>query len=572
VTAVPRASSRLDGDEGFAARSFLRSGGLTADQVRRRPVIGIATSWSELNPCNLPTRALAQAVKRGVTRAGGIALEFPTISLAEALIHPTTMLLRNLMAMDVEEMITASPIDAVVLLGGCDKTVAAQLMGALSADKPALSLTTGPRPAGHWRGRELTIDDSWRLADERRTGLLDGQAWTEVEGCLSPAAGVCNVMGTAVTLAMIAEILGFAPPGSSLLPAHSPERTAAAEAVGARAVEIARAPVLPSTLVTRDALADAWRLVCAVGGSTNAAIHLQALAGRAGVELSMRDFRELSETTPTLAQVRPNGPYTLDDLHDEGGVPALVRELGALVHPDRPTADGASWRTAAEAAPAAPDVLAGSGRVLHSAADPVHPKGALTVLHGSLAPASAVIKRSAATPALLKHTGPALVFDGLDDLRARIDDPDLPVTADSVLVLRGAGPLGGPGMAEVGGLPIPAKLYRAGVRDMVRISDARMSGTAAGTVVLHIAPEAAAGGPLALVRDGDPIRLDVPAGRLDLLVDPAELLRRAEEPPAVRPAPAARGYRLLYARHVTQADQGCDFDFLRNPATLKESP
>ncbi|MFC1405506.1 MULTISPECIES: dihydroxy-acid dehydratase [Streptacidiphilus] len=557
-------SSRLDGDAGFAARSFLRSGGLTSDQVRRRPVIGIATSWSELNPCNLPTRPMAEAVKRGVAAAGGIALEFPTISLAESLIHPTTMLLRNLMAMDVEEMISASPIDAVVLLGGCDKTVAAQLMGALSADKPALSLTTGPRPAGRWRGGELTIDDSWRIADERRSGLLDDRAWHEVEGCISPGPGVCNVMGTAVTLAMIAEILGFAPPGSSLLPAGSPQRLASAEQAGARAVELARDPVLPSRLVTREALTDAWRLVCATGGSTNAVIHLQALAGRAGVRLSTRHLREASRTTPTLGQVRPNGPHTLADLHDEGGVPAVVRELGPLLHLDRPTADGSNWReVAAGTAP-------GPGRALRPAADPVHPHGAIAVLHGSLAPRSAVIKRSAASPRLLRHTGPALVFDGLADLRARIDDPDLPVTADTVLVLRGAGPIGGPGMAEVGGLPIPAKLYRAGVRDMVRVSDARMSGTAAGTVVLHVTPEAAVGGPLALVRDGDPIRLDVPAGTLDLLVDPDTLDRRARDtPPATAPRPA-RGYRRLYADHVGQADEGCDFDFLH--ATPEETP
>lgn len=550
--------SRLEGDGGFAARSFLRSGGLTSSDVRKRPVVGICNSWSELNPCNLPLRELSAAVKRGVQEAGGLALEFPTISLSEAFIHPSTMLLRNLMAMDVEEMITASPIDAVVLLNGCDKTVAAQMMGALSANKPALMLGSGYRPAGVWRDRKLTIDDSWSLADERRVGAISDEDWLELEGCLSPGAGVCNVLGTAITLAMVSEVLGFALPGSALEPAFSPSRTGSAEQTGRRAVEAAREGRRPQDLVTRSALHDAWRLVCAVGGSTNAIIHLMAIAGRAGVSMSWNELEKIGEETPTLARVKPNGPYELADLHDAGGVPAIARELSELWDVDRLSANGASWATTMNGLPVT------SSPALASRADPVLPSGAIGLLRGSLAPKGAVIKRSAATPQLLSHVGPAVVFDGLADLNARIHDPDLAVTPSSVLVLRNVGPVGGPGMPEVGALPIPAKLYREGIRDMVRISDARMSGTAAGTVILHVCPEAAVGGPLGLVEDGDRIAVSVGEGRIDLLVgdDELERRRRAGSHAAARSTGPSRGYRRLYADHVTQADEGCDFDFL----------
>ncbi|MEY2475522.1 MAG: hypothetical protein QOG87_837 [Actinomycetota bacterium] len=560
---------RLDGDVGFAARSFLRSGGMTAEEVRRRPVIGICSSWSELNPCNLPLSDLTAAVKRGVQEAGGVALVFPTISLSEALVAPTTMFLRNLMAMDVEEMIAASPIDGVVLLNGCDKTVAAQMMGAVSADAPALSLGAGHRPTGSWRGQTLTIDDSWRLADERRTGAIDDAAWLELEGELSPGPGVCNVLGTATTLAMVSEVLGLALPGSALAPAGSDSRTSAAEETGRQAVDAVRMGRRPRDQVTQDALLDAWRVVCAVGGSTNAVIHLQAIAGRAGITMTTSELQEASRSTPTLARVRPNGPCPLEHLHDEGGVPAVVRELGDLLHLDRPTASGASWREVVDALPlrrgSASRSEGRSGPALTRRDAPVDPQGAIAVLHGNLAPDGAVLKRSAASPHLLRHAGPAVVFDGVKDLYHRIDDPDLVVSAESVLVLRLAGPVGGPGMPEVGALPIPAKLYRAGVRDMVRLSDARMSGTAAGTVVLHVSPEAAVDGPLALVQDGDVISLDVDAGRLDLVVEPDELERRmaARSPDPVRAGAADRGYRWLYANHVMQADKGCDFDFLQ---------
>ena len=525
--------------------------------MRQRPVIGICTSWSELNPCNTPLRALSKAVKRGVLEAGGFPLEFPTISLSEAMMHPTTMLLRNLMAMDVEEMISASPIDGVVLLNGCDKTVAAQLMGALSANKPAVLLGSGYRQLGNWRGETLTIDDSWRLADEHRVGAITDADWDELEGCLNPGPGVCNVLGTAITLAMIAEALGFALPGSALVPADGPDRVSLAQATGRQAVATVIEKRRPADLVTRDALQDAWRLVCAVGGSTNAIIHLQALAGRAGIETTWDEFQEIAQSTPTLARVKPNGAFDLSDLHAEGGVPAVARELSDLWHGDRPTADGRTWGATTESLVAAPT------RALARREDPVASSGGISLLRGTLAPSGAVIKRSAGSPQLLRHTGPAVVFDGLADFRARVHEPQLPVTADSVLVLRNVGPVGGLGMPEVT-ISIPDKLYRAGVRDMVRISDGRMSGTARGTVILHVAPEAAVGGPLGLVKDGDLIELDVEQGRLDLLVEADQLaIRRhaARGDRSAQPIPD-RGYRRMYATHVTQADRGCDFDFL----------
>ncbi|MDX6198512.1 MAG: hypothetical protein QOJ79_1663 [Actinomycetota bacterium] len=559
MTAELPSSAALDGDAGFAARTFLRSGGLTAEQVRRRPIIGICSSWSELTPCNLPLKAIAEHVRYGVEQAGGTALVFPTISLSEALVRPTTMFLRNLMSIDVEEMITASPIDGVVLLNGCDKTVAAQLMGAISADKPAVSLGAGIRPRGEWCGRALTIDDSWRLMEERRAGLLDDEAWADVEGRVSPGPGVCNVLGTAVTLAMIAEVLAFAMPGSSLQDAGSDEQAELARQTGAAVVRAVSEGVRPSSLVTRDALLDAWRVVCALGGSTNAAIHLLALAGRAGVVLTLDDLAAAGRATPTLGRIKPNGPFDLDDLRAEGGVAATLAALSPQVALGRATADGRAWREVVAALPTCPS------RALASSAAPQAPSAAIAVLHGSLAPAGAVIKRSAASPGLLRHTGPAVVFDGVDDMHDRIDDDNLGLDESCVLVLRNCGPVGGPGMPEAGAIPIPVRLWAQGVRDMVRISDARMSGTAAGTIVLHIAPEAAVGGPLSLVHDGDLISLDVDAGRLDLLVTDEELQRRTERRArGVGDVPEERGYRWLYQRHVMQAPEGCDFDFLRS--------
>jgi dihydroxy-acid dehydratase len=548
-------SDDLDGDNGFAARMFLRSAGRGADEVRRRPVIGICSSWSELNPCNTSLRAVADAVKQGIHDAGGVGLVFETISLSEALIRPTTMLLRNLMAMDVEEMVTASPIDGVVLLYGCDKTVAAQLMGATSADKPAIGLGAGPRPTGSWQGKPLTIDDSWRLADERRTGRIDDAQWQELEGSICPQPGVCNVLGTATTLAMVAEVLGFALPGSSLVESGSAGQAELGRLTGAAAVRAVDDGRRPSHALTQRAFLDAWRLVCAVGGSTNVIVHLIALAGRAGVPLTLDDLDRVGRRTPTLANVKPNGPLDLTDLHAEGGVAGVLRELADHVDLERRTADGRTWREVVDATPPP------AHRAVLSVTRPLSATGALAVLRGSLAPRGAVIKRSAASAGLLRHVGRAVVFDGLADLRARIDDPELDVDPMSVLVLRDCGPIGA-GMPEAGAVPIPARLYAEGIRDMVRVTDARMSGTAAGTVVLHVAPESAVGGPLALVRDGDLIQIDVDAGRLDLLVDQTELDRRRA---GTRSAlPPRRGYRWLHDRHVTQADLGCDFDFLRH--------
>ncbi|MER8069299.1 dihydroxy-acid dehydratase [Streptomyces sp. NPDC094034] len=554
--------------DGFTHRAFLRGAGHSEATVRARPVIGICTSWSELNPCNQGLRKLAERVKHGVIAAGGLPLEFPTISLAEPFIRPTTLYLRNLMAMDVEEMITASPIDGVVLLGGCDKTVPAQLMGALSAGKPAVALAAGPRATGRWAGKPLTIDDLWTLSDERRTGALDDARWSRLEGCLVPGAGTCNVLGTAVTMALVAETLGMALPGTSLLPATSGARAAAAEKTGRRAVELARAGQGPDAYITPASLENAFRVLCAVGGSTNAVIHLEAIAGRIGQRLGLDAMAEWSGTTPLLTDVRPSGPHLLEELEDAGGLPAVLLELAPLLRADALSGTGEPWhhvlaRTVRHESPA-----------LRSASDPVLASGSLVMLRGSLAPDGAVIKRSAADPRLWHHRGRAVVFDGLADLHARVDAPGLDVDEDSVLVLRGAGPVGGPGMPEVGQLPIPAKLLRRGVTDMVRISDARMSGTASGAVVLHVAPEAAVGGPLARVADGDPIVLDVTTGRLDLDVDAAELAGRqpisgaGAVGPGAGAAPPARGYASLYRRHVLQSSEGCDFDFLRHAAAI----
>lgn len=557
-------TSRTDGSlfgedsvDGFVHRAFLRGSGRSGEEVRTRPVIGICSSWSELNPCNAGLGTLAESVKRGVLAAGGLPLVFPTISISEPFVRPTSMFLRNLMAIDVEQMVVSSPIDAVVLLGGCDKTIPAQIMGALSAGKPAIVLAAGPRPVGRWNGAPLTVDDLWPMAAKRRRGELSDEDWQRLEGCLNGGVGTCNVMGTATTMAAIAEVLGLALPNSTLLPATGSERQAAGVRTGGRAVELAREGRPPADVVTAEAIEDAFRLVCAIGGSTNAVIHLAAIAGRAGVRFGRDDLAAWSESTPLLADVRPSGPFLLEDLAGAGGIPAVVKELAPVLHLDRPTAAGSTW--AAEVA----GVTAVTGTALRPFADPVAGGGALVMLSGNLAPDGAVIKRSAMDSALLKHSGRATVFDGVRDMRARIDDPELDVDANSVLVLRGVGPKGGPGMPEVGHVPIPAKLAKAGVHDMVRISDGRMSGTSDGAVVLHVAPEAAAGGPLALVRDGDLIELDVEAGRLELVVSEEELLLRGKE--FVPPLPPVRGYELLYHQHVTQAPEGCDFDFLRLP-------
>lgn len=544
-----------DGPDGLITRGFLRGGGVPADMIRRRPVIGIANTWSELNPCNGDLRVLAEHVKQGVIDAGGLPLEFPTISLAEAFVRPSSMYLRNLLAMDTEEMITASPIDGVVLLGGCDKTLPAQLMGAASAGKPAIALAAGARPVSQWRGAPMTVEELWPLIDERRSGAMNDGDWKQLEACLSCGVGTCNVMGTAVSMAVMAEVMGMSLPGSALLPAGTSERADAAVATGRQAVRLVHEGIVPSQQMTPAALRNAFAVMCAVGGSTNTLLHLQAIAGRLTGSVDVETLRAISARTPLIADVKPSGSGMLGDLESDGGVVGVVSRMEHLFELDALAGDGRLWRSVVDEAPEP------GTSVLRTIAEPAGEAGALSILSGSLAPGGALLKRSAATEALCRHRGRAVVFDGVADMHARIDDPALPIDEDTVLVLRGAGPVGGPGMPEVGHLPIPKRLLERGVTDMVRLSDARMSGTARGTVVLHVAPESAVGGPLSLVRDGDWITLDADALTLDLLVDAGELASRAASGTAL-PA-VTRGYEFLHRRHVTQAGDGCDFDFLR---------
>ena len=548
---------------GFIHRASLKAAGLA--QLDGLPIVGIANCWSDLVSCNLHFRGLSQAVKRGVMLAGGVPLEFPVLALGENLMKPTAMLYRNLMAMDVEESIRAYPFDAVVLLGGCDKTIPAQLMGAASADVPAIMVTGGPSAAAYYRGRELGAGtDLWRYTDDVRSGRMSQEEYDELEAASGASIGHCAEMGTASTMAAIVETLGLALPGTATIPAFLAERDRAAEATGRRAVELALAGgPRPSDLLTEPAFDNAITLLMAAGGGTNAVIHLLALAGRSGVSLTLDRFDELSRRTPVLVNVRPVGEHLVEHLHRAGGVPAVLRELAPLLELDAPTVAGP---TLGETLADAPAPNAG---VIRPLASPLQAEGGIAVVRGSLAPRGAVVKTGAASPRLLRHRGRAVVFEDVDDLAARVDDPDLPVVETSVLVLRNAGPKGGPGMPEWGALPVPRKLLRAGVEDVVRISDARMSGTAFGTVVLHVAPEAAAGGPLAAVRDGDEIELDVEARRLDVRVPERELAARLEATPPSAPK-YTRGYGALYLEHVLQADEGCDFDFLRGRSEERE--
>lgn len=545
------------GEAGLAHRAYLKAEGISQRALSNRPIIGIANSWSEFVNCNLHFRGLAEAVKRGVLQAGGLPLEFPTISLGEVLMKPTTMLYRNLMAMDVEESIRAYPMDAVVLLVGCDKTIPAALMGAASVDLPTIVVTAGPAQAGFFRGREISAGtDLWRYTDEYRAGRMSETEWEELEAALVPSVGTCSEMGSASTMSALAEVLGLALPGSAALPAVDARRAAGAEAAGRRAVEIAREDLRPSRLLSAEAFDNAIVALGALGGSTNAIVHLLALAGRVGVPLTLDRFDALFRRTPMIVNVRPSGQHLFEDVERAGGMPAVVKELLPLLHGEAPTVTGRSLaENVAAAAIHDRDVIA-------TLDQPFRAHGAIAVLRGSLAPNGAVIKRSAATGALERHAGPAVVFEDIDDLASRVDDPSLDITPGSVMVLKNGGPKGAPGMPEWGHLPIPAKLLRAGVNDMVRVSDARMSGTAFGTVVLHVTPESAVGGPLGLVENGDRIELDVEAGRIDVQVPERELqARKARFKP---PGPKyRRGYGALYLERVLQADQGCDFDFLR---------
>jgi len=541
---------------GFIYRSWLRNQGHTAEMFDGRPVIGICNSWSDLNPCNGHLRELAEHVKRGVYAAGGFPLEFPVTSLGEALMRPTAMLFRNLASMDVEASIRANPIDGVVLLVGCDKTTPAALMGAASVDVPTIVVSGGPMLSGSWEGRRIgSGTDVIRFKEAVRAGTMSLQDFMAAETAMSPSTGSCMTMGTASTMASLCEGLGVALPGNGAIPAVDARRHAISFEAGQRIVAMTREGLRLSRILTREAFENAVVLNAALGGSTNAVVHLLAIAGRLGVPFTLEDWDRLGGDVPCLLNLMPSGEYLMEDFFRAGGVPAVLNEIASLLNGDALTVTG---RTQSENNAAA---VRHDERVILPLDKPFRPKAGIAVLRGNLAPSGAVIKPSAATPELLVHRGRAVVFTSADDLKARIDDPDLPVDKDSMLVLQNCGPRGYPGMAEIGNMPIPAKLLREGITDMVRISDARMSGTAFGTVVLHVAPEAAAGGPLALVRDGDMIALDVPGRSIHLEVDDAELARRRAQ---LKPfaSPYARGYERLYVDHVMQADSGVDFDFL----------
>jgi dihydroxy-acid dehydratase len=542
---------------GWLRRAAFKAQGFGDAGTAGRPIIGVCNSWSELTHCNAHLRQLAEAVKRGVWQAGGFPLEFPVSSLGEFNLRPTAMLWRNLMSMDVEEAIRGNPLDGVVLLAGCDKTTPAMLMGAASADVPAIIVTGGPQLKGRWRGEELgSCTDCRRYHAERRAGRISESDWDEVKDSIIRSPGHCMTMGTASTMAALAEALGMALPGNAAIPAVDSRRAQLAESAGRQIVRLVEADLRPSHVLTDDAFTNAIRLLHALGGSTNAVIHLVAIAGRVGIDLPLNRFDELSRTTPFLVDVKPSGRYLMEDFYYAGGVPAVLRELAPLLQLDAATVAGKTLGKTLSDAPTHKHPL------IRSLADPLAAEGGLAVLTGSLAPSGAVLKVSAASANLLTHEGRAVVFEDHDDMARRIDAPDLDVSPDDVLVMRNAGPVGGPGMPEWGFLPIPEKLLKAGVRDMVRVSDARMSGTAFGTVVVHVAPESADGGPLAAVRNGDRIRLDASNRRLDLCVADDEIAHRLAEsrPPRV---PARRGYAALFERHVGQADRGCDFDFLR---------
>jgi len=550
------------GDPAFSLylrRSFAKSMGYSSEMLSR-PVVGIADSRSGFNNCHRHFPELIEAVKRGVLAAGALPIEFPTVSLGEVFLSPTSMMFRNLMSIDVEEMIRAQPMNAVVLLGGCDKTVPAQLMGALSADLPAVQLLAGPMMPTSFQGERLgACTDCRRFWALHRSGKVSSSEIETIEGNLATTAGTCAVMGTASTMASIAEALGMALPNTAAIPAVHADRLRAAEASGRRAAELAQSqsPLRPSQIITEKSVENALRVLLAIGGSTNAIVHLTAIAGRAGIKIDLRKLNSLSDSTPVLVDLKPTGQHYMSDLYAAGGVTAVLRELKPLLHLDCMTVAGITIGEVIGKHPAWVDRA-----VVRELKDPISSQGGLVALFGSLAPNGAILKRSAADANLFEREGRVVVFSSLDDLSARIDDPALDVKADDFLVLQNAGPKSGYAMPEAGYLPIPAKLARAGVKDMVRISDARMSGTAYGTIVLHVSPEAAVGGPLALVKNGDRIKLSVRDRKIDLLVDEKEMQKRksAWQPPVTAPT---RGYAKLYMDHVLQAEHGCDFDFLR---------
>ena len=543
----------------FLRKAFIKGAGYSDDALDR-PIVGIASTGSGFNPCHGNAPQLAEAVKRGVMLAGGLPVEFPTISIHESFAHPTSMFLRNLMSMDTEEMIRAQPMDAVVLIGGCDKTVPAQLMGAASAGVPAIQLVTGSMLTGAHRGKTVgACTDCRRFWASYRAEEIDAQQIAEVNDQLVASVGTCSVMGTASTMACIAEALGIALPGSASPPAVTADRVRIAEKSGAQAVAMVAAKLTPARILTPQAFSNALRVLLAIGGSTNAIIHLTAIAGRLGIAIDLDGLDRLGRETPVLVDLKPSGAHYMEDFHKAGGLTALLRELKPLLHLDALTVTG---RTLGEELEAAGEGFA--QEVIRPFGKPIYAQGGIAVLRGNLAPGGAIIKQSAASSALMEHEGRAVVFENLEDMAGRIDDPSLDVEANDVLVLKNIGPKGAPGMPEAGLIPIPKKLARQGVKDMLRISDGRMSGTAAGTIVLHVTPESALGGPLALVQTSDRIRLSVRQRSLQLLVDDAELERRRTALPLPGPREGdARGYRSLFLHSVLQADGGCDFDFLR---------
>jgi dihydroxy-acid dehydratase len=543
--------------DGFNYRSWLKGKGIPDDQFDGRPVIGICNTFSELTPCNSHFRTLAEQVKIGVHEAGGFPLEFPVMSLGETLLRPTAMLFRNLASMDVEESIRANPIDGVVLLMGCDKTTPSLVMGAASVDLPTIGVSGGPMLNGRWRGRELGSGTGvWSMSEQVRAGTLRLADFLEAESCMSRSHGHCMTMGTASTMACMVEALGLGLPGNAAYPAVDGRRNVIARLAGRRIVSMVHEDLRLSMILRREAFENAIKTLAAVGGSTNAVIHLIAIAGRLGVPLALQDFDELASELPCLVNLQPSGRHLMEDFCYAGGLPAVLKEMAPHLHLDALTANGATLgQNIADARIFDTDVI-------HTLAAPFKERAGIAVLRGNLAPRGAVIKPSAATPALLVHTGRAVVFDDIEDFRARIDDESLDIDEHCIMVLRNCGPKGYPGMAEVGNMPLPPKVLRRGITDMVRISDARMSGTAYGTVVLHAVPEAATGGPLALVRNGDSITLDAPRRSLHLHVDDAELARRRAAWTAPAP-PLSSGYWKLYNDHVLQADEGADLDFLR---------
>jgi dihydroxy-acid dehydratase len=554
----------VDDLRAFGHRSRAKQMGYSTSDFAGKPVIAIINTWSDLNACHMHLRTRAEEIKRGVWQAGGFPVELPAMSLAEPIVKPTTMLYRNFLAMEVEELIRSHPIDGVVLMGGCDKTTPALLMAATSMDLPTIFFPAGPALRGNWAGNTLgTGSDAWKFWAERRAGRLDAKDWDAIESGISRSPGTCMTMGTASTMTAIAEALGLILPGGSSIPAADSSHARLASESGRRIVEMTWEDEKISDFLDERSFRNAMRLAMAYGGSTNAAVHILAMAGRAKVDVKLDDLDTVAREVPLLANVRPSGKYLMEDFYYAGGIRALMARLSHLLELDAPTVSGKTLGENIAGAEVYED------DVIRPLDNPVSDQQTMAILRGNLAPTGAVLKPIAADPKLLNHTGPALVFDDYNDMAARIDSDDLDVTADSVLILRNSGPQGGPGMPEWGMLPIPRKLLQQGVNDMVRLSDARMSGTSYGTCVLHVSPESFVGGPLALVQTGDMIKLDVPARRLDLLIDDAELEKRKADWTA--PAPRySRGFGAIYAQHVTQADQGCDFVILRDGEAVPE--